>query len=237
MKYVDLTGTRSGKLTALDSRKGRNGCIWRCSCDCGNEIEVEGFLLKAGKRKSCGCLRNFDLVGQKFNKLTAIEKINKDGRNYYRCKCDCGNESTVSTSKLRKKQTKSCGKCIRKGKPQPKLRKQPGESLRNNTYLQYKNRASRKELDFTLSKDTVFRLFSMNCHYCGSPPSNVAKGKRHYGKFTYSGIDRIDSSKGYIEENVVACCKTCNYTKHTMGYEEFKDWIKKVYNHLGLSNT
>lgn len=60
-----------------------------------------------------------DLTGQKYGILTVIEKSEKrvtpKGRNVYmwRCLCDCGNETIVSTSALRNGQTKSCG-CLQK---------------------------------------------------------------------------------------------------------------------------
>ena len=40
-----------------------------------------------------------DLTGQKFNHLSVIEIAKKTPRaTFWRCKCDCGNETTVSTN-------------------------------------------------------------------------------------------------------------------------------------------
>jgi hypothetical protein len=53
----DITGQRFGRLTALHrTGESRNGkIIWRCRCDCGQEIESS--LGKLGTdTKSCGCL-------------------------------------------------------------------------------------------------------------------------------------------------------------------------------------
>ncbi len=30
---------------------------WKCVCDCGNVVYVDSYFLKAGKTKSCGCLK------------------------------------------------------------------------------------------------------------------------------------------------------------------------------------
>jgi len=46
-----------------------------------------------------------------------------------------------------------------------------------------------------------------------------------------NGIDRINSNIGYIEGNVVPCCKHCNRAKNTMSDSEFREWIKKIYAH------
>jgi len=46
--------------------------------------------------------------------------------------------------------------------------------------------------------------------------------------YLYNGVDRVDSNKDYTEDNVVSCCKICNYAKHTMGTYQFMDWIKRL---------
>ena len=57
---LDISGHKYGKLTALypTDRKSANGSIlWRCRCDCGNEVEVSVAELNKGNNKSCGCLK------------------------------------------------------------------------------------------------------------------------------------------------------------------------------------
>ena len=57
-RFVDLTGQRFGRLTALD-RAGTSGggsATWRCLCDCGKETVVIGSSLRSGFTRSCGCL-------------------------------------------------------------------------------------------------------------------------------------------------------------------------------------
>lgn len=56
-KTEDLTGMRFGKLTVLcrgGQYKTSGNVFWRCVCDCGNETNTSGSLLRAGKSKSCG---------------------------------------------------------------------------------------------------------------------------------------------------------------------------------------
>lgn len=52
-----------------------------------------------------------DLVGQKFNRLTVIERAlnTKSGNARWKCICECGNITVVQSYKLRKGITKSCG--------------------------------------------------------------------------------------------------------------------------------
>lgn len=56
--YTDISGQKFGRLTALYPSKrfdGIKSVIWRCRCDCGNEIDVPYNSLKYGNQKSCGC--------------------------------------------------------------------------------------------------------------------------------------------------------------------------------------
>lgn len=59
--------------------------------------------------------QKIDLTGQKFGKWTVINEIpeRKDGKIYWHCKCECGNERDVYGYWLRKGKTKSCG-CLQK---------------------------------------------------------------------------------------------------------------------------
>lgn len=54
-----------------------------------------------------------DLTGQKFDKLTVLEKAPSRARHtYWKCKCDCGNECEISGESLRRQnQAHNCGVC------------------------------------------------------------------------------------------------------------------------------
>lgn len=59
-KYKDIAGSRKGKLTALyptEKRDGKGSVIWRCRCDCGNEIEMSENNFEFGSYVSCGCVK------------------------------------------------------------------------------------------------------------------------------------------------------------------------------------
>ena len=66
-----------------------------------------------------------DLTGQKFDKLTVIEKAPSKARHvYWRCVCDCGRECEISGESLRKNQPHNCGIC--------ELKKTKREIVRQN---------------------------------------------------------------------------------------------------------
>lgn len=53
----DITGQRSGRLTAIKPlyKDKNNAWHWECKCDCGNTSVVCIGNFKPNKTKSCGC--------------------------------------------------------------------------------------------------------------------------------------------------------------------------------------
>ncbi len=122
MKFVDLSGQKFGRLTAVSPVKVNNRIKWNCICECGGTTITSSTKLKSGHTQSCGCLQRErtsevsrkDKVGLKFGKLTVLERASEIGeRTKYKCKCDCGNIVIVDGCNLSTGATKSCG-CIRK---------------------------------------------------------------------------------------------------------------------------
>lgn len=58
-----------------------------------------------------------DLTGKTFNRLTVIERVHKENnkRTFWKCRCACGKEVIVESSKIKSGHTKSCG-CLNEEK-------------------------------------------------------------------------------------------------------------------------
>lgn len=72
-RIVDISGQRFGRLVATEyAGRGYNTTsrwsMWRCKCDCGNELVVRYIHLTTGNTRSCGCL------------LDESRKINNENR-------------------------------------------------------------------------------------------------------------------------------------------------------------
>ena len=115
----DLAGQVFGRLTVIKKvprpidKKG-TGTYWECLCSCGNtKIFSRRSLIQKGVQ-TCGCFSRIkDLTNQKFNKLTALYPIESNtAHKQWHCKCDCGNECDVESSRLIAGVTKSCG-CLK----------------------------------------------------------------------------------------------------------------------------
>lgn len=117
---TDITGMRSGKLTALEKtdQKRRGSALWRCRCDCGKEVLLEAYKIRSARVTSCGCSRKGksvkDITGRQFGRLTALNRLDKKkGSSYlWRCRCSCGKETEVSVNALLSGKIQSCG-CTR----------------------------------------------------------------------------------------------------------------------------
>ena len=58
-KIKSIAGERFGRLVVLEfaGQDKRTHSLWRCLCDCGNEVVLARFKMVNGVTRSCGCLR------------------------------------------------------------------------------------------------------------------------------------------------------------------------------------
>ena len=162
----------------------------------------------------------YNLINRSFGKLKVTKKLGKKNDNrLWNCLCECGNNVSVKTSSLLSRKTKSCG-CIRK--------LPNGEANLNLIIKKYKESATKRGIEYSLSKEEIKKIITQNCYYCGSEPSNQIKYKKFNGTFLSNGIDRKDNSIGYTSKNSVPCCFVCNRAKSTMSYKDFILLVKKI---------
>ena len=83
-------------------------------------------------------------------------------------------------------------------------------------YKQYQYSAEKRRLIFKLSFKEFKSLLRGKCYYCDKKPN------------PFSGIDRVDSSVGYVKKNSVSCCVKCNRMKLTMSKREFAAQILRL---------
>ena len=171
-------------------------------------------------------------VGNKHGRLTVISRAsNKHGGHaQWLCKCECGTETVVEGVLLRNGNTKSCG-CYKIDMS----RLPSGEASFNQMYNDYAQNSKRRGIEWKLSKEYSKLIMEQDCVYCGQSPSMFklwkVKGQKSYnGPWIHNGIDRIDNNLGYTEDNVVPCCKVCNYAKRDMSKKDFIHWIWQAYN-------
>jgi hypothetical protein len=194
-----------------------------------------------------------DITGKKYGRWTVLYRYSKNIKTptlerpkcsspAYMCRCECGKEVVVVGKSLWSGDSKSCG-CLKRDRQieanHGMTREKSGsfiddrvEARIRNVISMYRSNAKEKRLPFELTYDMVSTLIQGPCTYCGIEPSNTSVHYKYKDEvFHYSGIDRIDSSMGYIPGNVVSCCKICNISKNNMSKNDFTEWVKRVYEH------
>jgi hypothetical protein len=124
-KIIDLKGKRFERLVVKKKLQSNSEgkARWLCVCDCGNEIETTGSLLRSNQTKSCGCLsrdnaraKRTKLEGRQFGLLTVNEYL---GEGRYLCKCDCGTDVIKPSQGLvERTATFDCGSPVCRAEPE-----------------------------------------------------------------------------------------------------------------------
>lgn len=202
--------------------------VWELTCNSCGIISVKHTgQFKTNVKIGCPCNpyrgNVKDLTGLKHYNITVKSYAGKGpAGTRWLCECVCGKEFEAVAYQINGRHTRSCG-CM-KNAPRPN-RRNPDVAF-NLVWGTYVGRAKRSNMGFDLTREEFRALTKSNCFYCAKPPSNKYK---YHIDYVYSGLDRIDSSVGYIKTNVVACCKECNYMKLDSSREDFFSNVKRIY--------
>lgn len=202
-RFVDLTGQTFNYLTVVtkSEEKIRNKPAWICKClRCGNTHITTTYLLKSGKVKSCGCLREdnwrtsqdkiiaqaeqnhkFDLLGKRFDRLVVTKYLGDDK---WECKCDCGNVVSRARSTLlyghNVRSCKICGSVFSR---------HPGQIVNNLQFLEY---------NVKLRKWLCKCLLCGNTFYPNDPSRTISCGCRNIYK---DGSELEQKIRQFINKN------------------------------------
>jgi hypothetical protein len=134
--------------------------VYRCVCDCGNEVEVLGNSLRSGNTKSCGCIRRPNLVGMENDHGIVISKI-KNQMWELSCK-HCGDTHIQNQREIRRNShPMSC----------------PAYKPPNYSGLEKRDGIIRRVYGITLAEyNKMFEDQGGRCAICGSP--DEVEGRR-----------------------------------------------------------
>ena len=172
-----------------------------------------------------------DLKGKRFGKLVVLEYVRpssyRKNVHFWKCQCDCGRTKDIASSHLLWKNTKSCG-CLhnRKGKDSPFFRGY--EEIPGVYYSTLKRGAKDRNYKFLISLKYLWNLFLLQERKCAL--SGLSIGFDRVKGITAS-VDRIDSSKGYVEGNIQWVHKDINIMKSWYEKSYFIEMCKKVAAH------
>lgn len=232
-----LYGRRFGRLTVKEvcPRIPGERTKWFCVCDCGNVLEVTDNNLISGGTTGCGCTRSGpreDLIGQTFGKLEVLDLVKKDGDFAWRCRCCCGKFTILSTHSLKSDRTESCG-CLQSEWVHTNLWK-GYEEISGAYFGQLKGGAESRNLQFNIRLEDIWELYVSQgkcCALTGLPIFFGKKSKRLGIREQTASLDRIDSTNGYVIENVQWVHKYIQLMKNKFTQDEFIRYCKLVAEH------
>ena len=180
--------------------------------------------------------KDWDILHWRYGNITFLKRlwyknIKNDGitklttpRHIWLYRCYCWKEFYHIVGKVN-----SCG-CWRTYN-----RKLYWESLYNSAISKIIAHIKRRNILLSVNKEYLLDIIKKPCFYCWDIGSNTSANKSTFCKtLKHNGIDRIDSSKWYIQDNCVPCCKRCNWAKNELSVEDFKEHIKKIYIFMNL---
>lgn len=214
-RHSRLLGKRFDRLLVVsrDKTKRKNqdrDTCWICLCDCGREIRTKGKNLLAENTRSCGCIKNPDLTGKQFGRLTVVSraemKRNANGSTSSRwiCLCSCGVEVVVRGTELKRGDTKSCG-CYRKQVTRQRCRthgKSHTREYRAMKCRRYSETKQRIDVMWSLQMEEALREQQPACVLCNSNE--------------YLSVDHVrplSDGYGLYPGNAVTLCRSCNSSK------------------------
>lgn len=165
----------------------------------------------------------YNLVGNRFGKLVVIEYfgLDKYKNKMWLCKCDCGNTTKVTTTNLNKGTTTSC-KCNQYKKGEGVYNFNGYKEISGTKWCSIKSNADRRGLEFKITKEFVWcKILEQDnkCYFSDLPISFLNKT---------ASIDRLNSSIGYIESNIVLVHKDINRMKTDFSVEYFNKLCELV---------
>ena len=227
--YKDHTGEQFGSWTVLgldeNQFKESNHIKWRCRCKCGNEhsSKIEHFKHGSDRCRECYIKSiKIDLTGKKIGKWTVIERI---GGQYWLCRCGCGYEGQIKTSRLTGRYTSQCHKCANQKNIFG------SDKITDSMICHIRRGAYDRNLSFNISKEFLQELYKKQDRKCALTGIPIFFAESHdlykQGQTTCS-LDRIDSSKGYEPDNVQWVHRDINRMKWQFGQNHLITLCRKI---------
>ncbi len=162
-------------------------------------------------------------IGDYVSIFLLLEKI--DTKQNWKVRCECGNEYIARVSALKKQ--KNCRNCNQKASNHHAW-KGFGE-IPHDVYTTIKHSAFTKNFEFNVSIEYLWKIFLQQNRKCAFTGEEIFFNKTFKNKKEKTAsLDRIDSSKGYIEENLQWVHKDVNKLKKNFTDERFIEICKKV---------
>lgn len=165
-----------------------------------------------------------NLIGQKRNKLTILEKTNNVGKKTaWIAQCECGNKTVVRTQDLlstNRRRKVSCGcENFRSGENSAIWKGVGG--LSSTYFSRSKQSAKVRNIQFSISIEDAVNKYKQQEGVC------ILSGQKIELNIDAS-LDRIDSDKGYLVDNIQWVHKDINRIKSDIKQKYFIEICKLI---------
>ena len=176
--------------------------------------------------------KSIDITGKRFGNLTSVKFAYHDKVEYWYFKCElCHTDGVRRKTDVMRGKIKSCG--CHKNKGSNNGQWYGYEELNGRTFGHYKKGAKKRNIEFNVTIEYLWDVYikqNKKCPYTGvelilSPKTSDNRTPEN------ASLDRIDSSKGYIEGNVQWVLKKVNNMKNDMSHDEFIELCSSISRH------
>lgn len=209
-------GIKHGKLTVLNKI---DDFSYSAQCDCGEITTIKHSQISGKRKLSCGCLTHKGVIpGKIVNRLEILEEFVIRKQRRLRIKCFCGKVFDTVKARIISKETQSCG-CIKRDKHLGEISQQFWSRIVNGA-----KKRRNQTIEFKITREYAWNLFlqqERKCIYSGLELNFPIHYKELQSSNYTASLDRIDSSKGYIEGNVQWVHKWVNVMKNQLSHDCF----------------
>lgn len=226
-------GDKLGNLLITNVTSKNRNKKYDLKCCCGKEFSLThaSILDKSKKnRLDCGCINpprlskyKTALIGKTNNNLLAIKYIyTKNKKNYWLCKCNCGNYTEISSNNFKK--ATCCGKCKDTYHPNSK----GYEEIPQYLLKSIEKGALDRNLEYDVKPIYLWNKFLEQERKCSLSGRHLYFSNQ--SKTNTASLDRIDSKYGYTEGNIQWVHKDINIMKNRFNEEYFINTCEEIYN-------
>lgn len=215
-----------------------------CECKCGlQKVHRQTDLLRGVTTKcpNCHLKRQPEHIklNSQFGDWTVINiedyqhqlSSGKKIERKWHCRCKCGKEKWIRTSHLSGGLTKSCPNCANINKRNDKVGDIPLGDIHRYQYS-----AKARKIEWSIENEALWLPFQRQEGRCALSGveiqfSDLGMGRPGSKYTSTASLDRRDSSKGYIIDNVQWVHKDTNRMKLDFIQEDFIQWCKLITEH------
>lgn len=232
-KHIELWNKeRNGEIPETGLYNQTEMYWWKCACG----YEWQAYCKSITLRKTNKCIHCLgislpdDLLNKKFGKWEVIERTkNKEGKGAWLCRCECGSEIVIRGAALKAGRTKGCNRCHIKDTTKFET------PIAGQFWRRIERGAKVRDIEFNITPEYAYDLFLKQNKKCALTGADlmIYSGSNQYEKLihetdNHASLDRIDSNKGYIIDNIQWVRKDINMFKGAFDQDKFIEmcqWI------------